>query len=207
MTLGRKLNKPRIICFSGIYFGLTLSQIIKAELQEFLWKPPDEPKLEDWFLSPLSIFQQSTFWTRALHKEIERFREDMNFCFDKDFFLKVIFRHKAYKALPEWIAAKHRIHRECKTIKIPDVMLKENEKIRELYINEPWAVQILQKERNEKKAREMICKTQGLDSILSAVKMLCQAAIISPENLTSRFYLGAWKRVLLSKFRKISILL
>jgi glycosyltransferase involved in cell wall biosynthesis len=63
-----------------------------------IWRPQQPQAYEStiagrhwWMLAPWSVPQPSAFWRRELQDEVGPFRRDMNFVFDTEFFLRLVY--------------------------------------------------------------------------------------------------------------------
>lgn len=189
----RKLNL--IVSFAGLeYEGR--SGIIHL--------PHNQPNLETWLSSVTSLFQPSTFWSRNLHRVVGGFDEDLQFCFDKDFFLRAVFRFGAYVAQPNWVASWFRVHPRSKTSLIPDLMLAENEEISRRYRADSYFHGILQKQRARRLSRERISAAMITESFLAGLTALVGAVSADPSELRTRFFWGALKKLTAKSLRRSS---
>jgi glycosyltransferase involved in cell wall biosynthesis len=184
-----KSNKPVIINFGGFAFG---------DFGEIYRDPPEKVYLSTWLRTDavIMLLQQSTFWTSRLHKTIGGFREDLCFCFDKDFFIKAIFKFGKYESAPATQVAKFRHHQDAKTARLASVMWEENHLIATSFKQDRHFAQRLEKEKYE---IELMQELQSALDKPGLIKTLNQLAVIfwrKPSVLSMRPYLGAWKRVL-----------
>ena len=178
------LKSPVIVSFAGIIFG--------EDRAEELRLPQVYPYLEYWLTYPETLFQPSTFWTKVLHDIVGEFTEELEFCFDKEFFLKCVFRYGQYIPVQDWVASKFRLHTQSKTNLLDKVMREENGKIGKYYRNiEPY--------RKILSAQENIQKSFESDRLLDRLTLLVSAARDNPRQLKSRFYWGALRKLIVDK--------
>lgn len=187
------LDNALIVAFSGIEFGLNRSPLLCLA-------DPD-PKLAEWLSSAQSLFQPSTFWTRILHERLGEFRTSLGFCFDKEFFLRGVFEQGEFKAIPEWVASQFRHHNESKTSTLSEAMWAENRAIARAYQqNHRYSVSnlesALRRERRALSARNKTRSALAQHRLIERIYLLLQAAFISRIELKTRFYLGAWKKII-----------
>ena len=191
------LEQPLLVNFSGTVFGDHMEDVVCA--------PPIEPRLDDWLSSLDSLFQPSTFWTSVLHRRLGGFKENMQFCFDKEFFLRAIFKVGRFEARPEWVASRFRMHAQAKTSTISEVMWAENRALWTAYgKNDAWSQarldDALRSEQSAMKARKAIALALHAPHTFESARLLVAAAITSPREAGTRPYLGAWRRVLMRAF-------
>lgn len=157
--------------------------------------PPADPRLTTWLRTTYCLLQPSTFWSRALYERAGGFREDLHFCFDKEFFLKCIFDLGTYEARRDWVAARFRVHDASKTSRLQDLNRHENEMLWEEFRNRPPYDRRLRKEQRQEQARVAIgdALDQGAGP---AARKLARLALRSPDQVVTRMYAGAWRRVL-----------
>jgi glycosyltransferase involved in cell wall biosynthesis len=160
------------------------------------YRPGAGPNLEQWLSSEASLFQPSTFWTRWLHERVGGFDERYHFCFDKDFFIQCVFRHGRYVPVPDVLGAEFRLHDESKTGTIIHVLWEENEVLWKRYRADPHYQRVMRRQRAESIADERTRAALSGDGFGRRAADLLRAARTHPPVLASRFYLGAWKRVL-----------
>lgn len=187
------LDRAIIVTFAGVEFGEGREEVLRT--------PAIQPAAEDWLGSPVSLFQPSTFWTRVLHERLGGFKENLSFCFDKEFFFRAVFQVGSYHAKPYWVASRFRLHPESKTSSLSDVMWAENRAILNAYkTNYFCSVEqldiALKREKLALTAQAKIRSALGKEGLLERATLLVGAAIANPRELRSRFYLGAWKKVL-----------
>ena len=187
-AFGRLLKTPLIISFTGIMFGEGTAE------SEIL--PQTDPQLETWISSSTSLFQPSTFWTRKVHEKVGGFREDLHACFDKDFFLQGIFRAGTYRPRPDYVVSKFRLHRCSKTTAQQNTFEAENLLLSESYAIDHFLASALNREKSRKISREQICLSFRKQGFLDRSINLTRVGLLYPRELITRFYLGAWKRII-----------
>lgn len=186
-TFGRELEKKRIIAFSGYSFY----ENGRVETQMAHTRPAS---LSVWLSSEYSLFQQGVFWTRTLHEAVGEFNQDLHFCFDKEFFLKAVFRYGKYYSDRERKIAKFRLHRYAKTSIMQDTMWDENRLIWGRISKDSYYKEIL---RREERGREYLHAMNGVfveKNNGKALRELMRIAIKWPGNVPTRFFMGAVKR-------------
>jgi len=183
------VHKRIIAQFAGVSFGDAVEQRTDP--------PPDDPQLDHWLSSYESLFQPSTFWTASLGKRVGPFREDLQFCFDKEWFIRAMFRHGHYLPGPNVAVGRFRKHPDAKTSTIKDVCFSENEKIWAEYGDQIWVRSRIRRQKALGKSMSRIRRSLESVSAIGAAADLMRAAVDSPGVVYSRFYLGAWKRACL----------
>lgn len=189
-----------LVCCSGRYFGPAVHTILGLSdagdpRGERLWAPRTKPRLTDWLTTYESLLQQSTFWSNRLHSSIGGFSEDLDFCFDKAFFLQAIFRFGAYTPCPKIVAAGHRLHESCKTMQIPQVMAKENQQLRQQYQDVEWCRNLINREARAAQADRLLADVLERDSFLVRIGALIKVIQLDPSMLSRRAYWGAVRRI------------
>jgi glycosyltransferase involved in cell wall biosynthesis len=178
------LKSPVIVSFAGIIFG--------EDREDELRLPQVYPYLKYWLSYPESLFQPSTFWTKVLHDRVGEFSEELDFCFDKEFFLRCVFKYGQYIPVKGWVASKFRLHNQSKTSLLDKVMREENDKIGRYYRDIKHYREILT-------AQENIQKSFESDRLPSRLRLLVCAAWNDPRQLRNRFYLGALRKLIVEK--------
>jgi glycosyltransferase involved in cell wall biosynthesis len=194
-----KQSAPALICCSGKFFGPAMNRLWgtaeAAPPSERDWNPPKSPRLTDWLTTYSSLLQQSTFWDSRITATLGGFSEELNFCFDKEFFLRALFELKRYTACPEIIASGHRLHDDCKTATIPDVMARENEQIWSRYAGQHWCQRTLRREALERRGYELMATALQQPGPVMRLGNLIRSAFVWPGVLRSRMFWGALRRV------------
>ncbi len=85
-----------------------------------------------WLLS-CPIPQAGTFWSADLHREMGPFREDLNYIFDYEFWLRFRFIKKIEPFLVDRPIAVYRLHTQSKTVAQSSEFIKESGPVREEY--------------------------------------------------------------------------
>ena len=190
-----------IVNFSGVAFF--------TDGKTDIFKPPTQPELSDWITGLDSLLQQSTFWASTLHNKVGDFDERLDFCFDKEFFLRCIFSEGTYVARPDPVVAGFRIHPKSKTCTLGDLMLAENRAIAAGY--QPTGIRsekrfssALKREQASVSSRRMTRSALEADDLIESSKILVAAAIVNPREMKERFYLGAWKKLVRKLFCSLS---
>jgi glycosyltransferase involved in cell wall biosynthesis len=191
--------KP-LVCCSGEFFGPAMNEVLggtpaDAANSSRPWQPPVKQRLTDWLTTYSSLFQQSCFWDSRLYDAIGGFSEKLNFCFDKEFFLRAIFEFDSYVPCPQIKAAGHRLHSECKTATIPEVMVQENEQIWAKYGSKAWCQAILRREAREDRSYQLMANALDQPAFLGRAKNLTGSALAWPAVMRSRMFWGAVRRV------------
>jgi glycosyltransferase involved in cell wall biosynthesis len=190
-----------LLCCAGEFFGTAMAEVLGPAAGEGAdatrrWQPAPRQRLTGWLTTYASLFQQSCFWDRALHDAIGGFSEDLHFCFDKEFFLRAIFEFGAYTPRADIVAAGHRLHGDCKTATISDVMVRENELLWARYGNQKWCREILQREAREDRSHDLMATALSHPSLLGRASSLARSARAWPGVMRSRMFWGAVRRLL-----------
>ena len=98
------------------------------------WPVPELPgkSFTRWFLS-CPIAQPGCFWTAELNREMGQFREDLNYFFDYEFWLRFRFIKKIKPLFIDQQLAIYRLHPQSKTVAHNTAFTAEFKKIREQY--------------------------------------------------------------------------
>ena len=86
----------------------------------------------DWFLHN-PIPQQSSFWSTQYFREIGVFREDMHYCFDYEYWMRLRFTAKVRPLLLRKCLGAFRLHEESKTVSVYDKFTPEFKLVRDEY--------------------------------------------------------------------------
>ena len=86
----------------------------------------------DWFLDN-PIPQQSSFFARKYFDEIGLFREDLHYCFDYEYWMRMHFKAGVKPAVVRQCMSAFRLHDASKTVSVWDKFLKEFDIIHEEY--------------------------------------------------------------------------
>lgn len=86
----------------------------------------------DWFVT-CPVSQPGCFWTAELHCEMGQFREDLNYSFDYEFWLRFRFIKKIKPLFIDQPIAVYRVHPQSKTVAHNSAFALEGETIREQY--------------------------------------------------------------------------
>ncbi len=85
-----------------------------------------------WFLS-CPIAQAGCFWSAKLHREVGKFNEDLNYCFDYEFWLRFRFIKKIRPMVIEQPIAIYRLHPQSKTMAHSSAFAPEIKRVLEQY--------------------------------------------------------------------------
>ena len=98
------------------------------------WPFPELPgkSFAKWFLS-CPIPQPGSFWSAELHREMGRFREDLNYIIDYEFWLRLRFIKKIKPFVIDQPIAVYRLHSQSKTVARTSEFTREGNPIREQY--------------------------------------------------------------------------
>ena len=98
------------------------------------WPFPELPgkSFTKWFLS-CPIPQPGCFWSAELHQEMGRFREDLNYIIDYEFWLRLRFIKKIKPFFIDQPIAVYRLHSQSKTVARTSEFIREGNPIREQY--------------------------------------------------------------------------
>ena len=90
--------------------------------------------LADW-LVPCPIAQPGCFWSGELHKEVGPFREDLQYFFDYEFWLRLRFAKRVKPVFIPVPVAVYRLHSQSKTLSDDAGFLREGKAIQQFYIS------------------------------------------------------------------------
>jgi glycosyltransferase involved in cell wall biosynthesis len=98
------------------------------------WPFPELPgnSFTKWFLS-CPIPQPGSFWSAELHQEMGRFREDLNYIIDYEFWLRLRFVKNIKPFVIDQPIAVYRLHSQSKTVARTSEFTREGNPIREQY--------------------------------------------------------------------------
>jgi len=98
------------------------------------WPFPELPgkSFTKWFLS-CPIPQPGCFWSAELHREMGRFREDLNYIIDYEFWLRLRFIKKIEPFVIDQPIAVYRLHSQSKTVAQTSAFTREGNPVREQY--------------------------------------------------------------------------
>lgn len=86
----------------------------------------------DWFLSN-PICQQATFWSAQINRKVGPFREDMNYTFDYEFWMRLWFVGKARPHMLRRCMGGFRMHKASKTVSRQEQFEPEFRRVRSEY--------------------------------------------------------------------------
>ena len=86
----------------------------------------------EWFVT-CPISQSGCFWAAELHREVGQFREDLNYFFDYEFWLRLRFIKKIKPLFIDQPMAIYRLHPQSKTVANNSAFAVEGKSIREQY--------------------------------------------------------------------------
>lgn len=86
----------------------------------------------DWFLHN-PIPQQSSFWATKYFKQLGLFREDMHYCFDYEYWMRLRFAAEVRPSVVRKCLGAFRLHQDSKTVSVWDNFLPEFATIRGEY--------------------------------------------------------------------------
>jgi glycosyltransferase involved in cell wall biosynthesis len=78
----------------------------------------------DWFIDN-PIPQQSSFWARKYFDQIGLFREDLHYCFDYEYWMRMHFKAGLNPAVVRQCMSAFRLHEASKTVSVWDKFVKE----------------------------------------------------------------------------------
>jgi hypothetical protein len=106
------------------------------------WPFPELPgkSFTKWFLS-CPIPQPGCFWSAELHREMGRFREDLNYIIDYEFWLRLRFIKKIKPFVIDQPIAVYRLHSQSKTVARTSEFIREGNPIREQYKSHLTSIQ------------------------------------------------------------------
>jgi len=78
----------------------------------------------DWFLDN-PIPQQSSFFARSIFEQIGLFREDLHFCFDYEYWMRMHFRANLTPAVVRQCMSAFRLHDSSKTVTVWEKFVRE----------------------------------------------------------------------------------
>jgi len=197
-------RRPVLLCAAGRYFGPAIGAMRRRKGADPRGparssRPPARQRITPWLTTCHSVFQPATFWDRRIFELLGGFREDMSFCFDKDFFLRAIFQLGAYRACPDLVASGHRLHDACKTVAIPDGMHAENEVIWHEYASQSWCAALLRHEQRESDSLAGVRRSLEAGPAWRRGKTLLESVSVWPPVLRDRAFWGAARRILLGR--------
>lgn len=194
-SLFRHKSRRKVVSFAGeVWDGVATLQVVAPKVR---------PSLVAWLRTSMSLFQPATFWTRALHVDLRGFDESMQFSFDKDFFFRALFLRGSYEAVPGPAVARFRVHPLSKTSTLEQVRDAENERIRTRYEALSACQKYLVRELRMETAHQEVLRSLQEPGIWRRSKCLVRAARLAPAQVASRFYLGALRRLLSERPRRL----
>lgn len=183
-----------------IFSGNQTSRIFKP------WWPQDLSHFVKKTYSS-TFAQPASFWTRTISDQLGGFNESLNYCFDKEFFLRMGLKGITPFLIPNRVA-RFRKHRDSKTMKQNIEFHKESVKILLKHANS-CGIDRIQKQKIKKKLKNEIkyveifslWKKKGRKrAILFYLKMVMN----SPTLLFQRKILGQAKRLFFFKAKNVA---
>jgi glycosyltransferase involved in cell wall biosynthesis len=108
------------------------AMFLEADGGEWPQLPEAYKRRFDWFYcNPIS--QQGTFWAGRLTRELGKFREDMHFGFDYEFWMRMIFKGNMMPHLIRRCMGGYRLHEASKTVSQYEKFKVEFKAVREEY--------------------------------------------------------------------------
>ncbi len=77
-----------------------------------------EKRLSDW-LGKNMVPQQGSFWSASLTNELGGFREDLNYVFDYEYWLRLRLKGDVKPVIVDKVLAGFRFHEDSKTVRVP----------------------------------------------------------------------------------------
>ncbi len=165
-------------------------------------RPQIPTRRESWLFSN-PVVQPAAFWKRALFDRLGLFDESLQFCFDYEFFARLVFNGVRCHALKGWTAT-FRFHGESKTEAQTARFYPEMETVRQRYLPlvppgaQPKARLIAWMGRET----QSLWEARGLlreGEKTAAWKRFARAITHCPPNMATRFGLGTLRRLLQGK--------
>jgi len=108
------------------------AMFLEANSGEWPQLPESYKRRFDWFhCNPIS--QQGTFWSARLTRELGKFREDMHFGFDYEFWLRIVLKANVMPHLIRKCMGGYRLHEASKTVSQYEKFKVEFKAVREEY--------------------------------------------------------------------------
>jgi glycosyltransferase involved in cell wall biosynthesis len=180
--------KSTIVSFCGIE--------IDQNGNEYIIPPSEKTLLKTWLTTPSSLFQPATFWDSFFNKKVGGFREDLHYCFDKEFFMKCIFRYGIYKPVTDIIAAKFRLHEYSKTHCCVECFEKENKLLADEFMDDSYYMSIYKKEAYDEEFYREISQISQSSGLCGKLCKFLYVGMKYNKKLFTRFYLGYLRRIL-----------
>jgi glycosyltransferase involved in cell wall biosynthesis len=164
--------------------------------------------LADW-LVPCPIAQPGCFWSGELHREVGPFREDLQYFFDYEFWLRLRFAKRVKPVFIPVPLAVYRLHPKSKTVADDAGFRREGKAIQQLYRSRlsslqrawlPIALRHRQARMRGAKAISLFRQRQFRD----AMRLLGSALWVWPPILLDRRVFVALTRVLNRKRQTLS---
>ena len=150
------------------------------------WPFPELPgkSFTKWFLS-CPIPQPGCFWSAELHREMGRFREDLNYIIDYEFWLRLRFIKRIKPFYIDRTIAVYRLHSQSKTVALKSEFTREGRPIIEQYRHRLTSLQRgwLWTVRRHRKARVRATKAVALlktGKLRAATRHLIAALAVWP---------------------------
>jgi glycosyltransferase involved in cell wall biosynthesis len=118
---------------SGAEFIVGHSQFLHRNGSSSAFNVQPHAQPSDWLIAN-PIPQQSTFWSARLWKRLGEFREDLNFSFDYEYWVRIRFRGNLQPHVIDKTLAVFRMHAASKTLSAKDPFEHDNDLIRREYL-------------------------------------------------------------------------
>jgi glycosyltransferase involved in cell wall biosynthesis len=143
----------------------------------------------DWFIKN-PIPQQSAFWSSELHKKVGPLREDMHYCMDYEFWMRLKFGHRTPLTVLHQCLAVFRLHGASKTMSNWGAFEADFENIwsqyiRTLPLDERQGVRQALRQKRAKENREIGWKALKSKKVSEARKAAFSAVRWTPLSLSS----------------------
>jgi glycosyltransferase involved in cell wall biosynthesis len=190
---------------SGFFAFFSVEHFGEIHPHSTILRAPDQ--LQPWLKGRAVCYQPGVFWSKHLHDAVGPFDIGLHYSFDEKFFVAAISRGFKPLVNKRVVAAGLRYHHGCKTVTedgkdlIDSGFLRERRKLRREFAGrvprEDWRaiVSFLRQGLMSEKYNEAIRSPEVWSRTLS----FARTALVYPSAISTRFYWGAVKELLVRK--------
>lgn len=189
-------NRPRF------WHAFTVEQF-DSQGRRFMIRPRGSSRLADWADNRPILHQPGVFWSRELHHDVGGFDEQLEFAFDRKFFMAARIKEYNVTCEPDFVATRFRYHAASKTARVAD---KDNWGFAPEFIAAARWMQLQASLRQKlqiawgrivrpfQERGESLLRREAM-SRLKRLGELLLSAVVYPPIVTTRFYWGAVRNV------------
>jgi glycosyltransferase involved in cell wall biosynthesis len=133
LLLPRSLDRVAITWQQGQTWMVGWCKYLELDGTDWPYVVRATQRKADWFIDN-PIPQQSSFWARKYFDQIGLFREDLHYCFDYEYWMRMHFKAGLHPAVVRQCMSAFRLHENSKTVTVWDKFEKEFDIIHAEYL-------------------------------------------------------------------------